>query len=240
MRKQLLFLGSFGLAAMCQAGEWSGTGDLGFNQISGNSNSESLAAALGIKYEAGRWTHAFNAETFTASQTTEDDDGNNIDSRSAERYGGNWQSDFAINERTYAFGAVRYITDNFAGFESQTAINTGLGRTFIDDETTLFEGSVGAGYRQSDLNDGGSEDEAIGTLSVTYNRALTGNTDFESLWLVEAGSENTYAEGGVALKIAMSEALGIRLSYVAKHNTDAPEGSTSTDRFSTISLSYTF
>ena len=97
------------------------------------------------------------------------------------------------------------------------------------------------GYRTSELRDnGGTENEPVATASITYNRDLTETTVLESTWSAESGSDNTYLEGGVALILSMTEALGIKLSYTVKHNTVVPAGSKNTDRFTTVSLNYKF
>lgn len=219
-------------ASALHAAEWNGEGDLGFSQVSGNSESETLTAALKLGYDTeAKWKHLLELNAFNSSQDGE---------RSAESYGLTFNSDYAVSENTYAFGNLRYVTDKFSGYDSQTALTAGIGRNFIDDGVTLFTGKLGAGYRMSDLNTGESEDEAIGTAEVTYNRVLTPTTNFESQVLTEAGSENTYVEGSAAVKVSMTDSLALRVAYTAKHNTEVPEGTEKTDHFTSVSVNYTF
>ena len=228
------FVGAVFVALSSQsfAADWNGEGDLGFSQASGNSESETLTAALDLGYDTGdKWSHLLELDAFNSSQ-----DGD----RSAESYSAAFSSDYAITEKTYAAGNLRYVTDKFSGYESQAAATLTLGRNFIDDGTTLFNAELGFGYRQSELSTGEEEDEAIGTFKSTYNTAITGTTDFESGLLVESGSENTYAEGSLALRVAMSDALGLRVAYVVKHNTDVPVDTEKTDKYTTISVNYKF
>lgn len=232
MSKFYACLFSLTLATQAQAAEWKGEGDLGFSQVSGNSESKSLNAAVSAGYDTGaKWKHLLSLNAFNASQ---DDD------RSAESYGLSFSSDYAINETTYASGNLRYVTDKFSGYESQTALAATLGRHFIDDGITLLDGEIGAGYRLSELITGEDENEAVATAKAVFNRKLTDSTNFESNLLLESGSSNTYIEGGVALKVSMTETLALKLAYIAKHNTDVPVDTDKTDRFTTVSLNYTF
>lgn len=218
--------------AICLAGDWSGTGDLGYNSVSGNSDSESLALGLNAAYETGRWTHAGDFDAFSASQ-----DG----ATNAKSYDLKLQSDYAWKENHFAFGKLRYLDDRFSGYDYQSSVTFGAGRTFLENGNNLFSAQIGAGYRTSELRDSGdSENEPVVTAGITYNRDVTETTVFESAWSAESGSDNTYLEGSVALIVSMTDALGIKLSYVAKHNTDVPAGSKNTDRFTTVSLNYKF
>lgn len=214
------------------AGDWSGSGDAGYNSVSGNSDSESLTLGLNAGYTTGKWKHSGEIDAFNASQDNE---------TNAKSFSLRLQSDYDLSETSFAFGNIRYLDDEFSGYETQTTLTLGAGRTFIEDGNHLFSGQIGAGYRTSELrNNGGSEDEPVITAGITYNRDLTKTTIFESKWSAEAGSDNTYLEAGVALIVSMTDALGIKLSYTAKHNTDVPAGTSNTDRFTTVSLNYRF
>lgn len=219
-------------STLSHAGDWTGEGDLGYNSASGNSTSESLAFGLGGAYEDGDWLHTTELSAYRASQD------NTISARS---FGLRLQTDYAIDERTFAFGNLRYLDDAFSGYDSQASISLGTGRTFIENGDTLFQGQIGAGYRRSELQDDlGTESEPVATAEITYNHGLTENTVFESNGSAESGSENTYLEAGMALRVSMTDALGIRLAYLVKHNTDVPAETENTDKYTTVSLNYKF
>lgn len=214
------------------AGSWSGSGDLGYNSVSGNSDSESLALGLNGAYQSGQWKHHGEIDAYSASQ---DGDTN------AKSYDLRLQSDYDWSEKSFAFGKLHYLDDRFSGYASQSSISFGAGRTFVEMGDHLISSQIGVGYRTSERqNNGGTEDEPVATASLVYNRGLTETTVFESTWSAESGSDNTYLEGSMALIVSMTEALGLKLSYIAKHNTDAPVGSKNTDRFTTVSLNYKF
>lgn len=216
-----------------QAGEWSGEGDVGYNAVSGNSESESLAVGVGGSYTEGNWAHTGELDIYQASQDGVD---------SAESIAVELQTDYNFNGGSaYAYVAARFLDDEFSGYKTQTALSAGLGKTFIEDGDNLFKAQLGAGYRESEPSDGSADEkESIFTAELDYNRQLTDNTVFSSNWQAEAGEENTYLEAGVSLRVAMSDALGLKLSYTAKHNTDVPDGTEKTDKYTTVSLSYKF
>ena len=115
-----------------------------------------------------------------------------------------------------------------------------MGRHFIDDGTTLLDAEIGFGFRRNELITGEDEEEGIIYGQSVYSRELSSSTVLDAHGLFESGDQNTFAEAGVGIRVAMSEALGLRLAYLIKHNTDAPEPATSTDRFTTVSVNYMF
>lgn len=218
------------------AGDWSGSGDLGYNSVSGNSKSDSLAAALSANYDTlGDWLFMGEFDTYSASQDEE---------TTAKTYSFKVQTDYRISERSFAFGNVRYLDDRFSGYDYQASTSVGLGKTFFDDGISLFRAQAGIGYRKNEfleVIDGQTEEaESIWTTRASYNRALTESTRFESRVLTESGAENTYVEGQVALGVLMTDNLGIKLSYLIKHNSYVPVGSENTDKYITVSLNYLF
>lgn len=222
------------VAPQAALAQWTGDGFLGYNQSSGNTETDSLTAGLNGGYETGKWLHTAYLSAFNAST----DEG-----RSAESYGAGFKSDYAFTEKTYGWGGVRYIKDRFGAYDEQTSLSTGIGQHFIDDGITLFDGEIGIGYRDSTLSDengGGSVDEEIITGKLVYNRQLTESTAWDSYVLAEGGSDNTYVEGSMGVRVAMSEALGLSLSYIVKHNTDVPAGTEKTDKYSNVAVTYNF
>lgn len=215
-----------------QAGEWSGEGDVGYNSVSGNSDSKSLAVGIDGTYKEGNWAHSAELDIYRASQEGVD---------SAESFAIGLQTDYTFSGTAYAYIAARYLDDEFSGYKTQTALTAGVGKTFLEDGNNLFKAQFGAGYRESEPNDGSADEkEGILTGEVDYNRQLTANTVFSSNWQVEVGEENTYIEAGLALTVSMSEALGLKLAYTVKHNTDVPDGTEKTDKYTTVSLNYKF
>lgn len=215
------------------AGTWTGDGRLGYNSVSGNSDNTSLSLGLDAAYKTGSWLYSGETDAYSASRNGKE---------RAKSYSIKLQSDYELDETTFAFGNARYLDDRFSGYEYQASISLGAGRTFISNGNNKFNGQIGVGYRTSEPNsiDQEIESEPVGTAKITYNKDLTETTVLKTRWSAETGSDNTYLEGSIALLVSMTDALGIKLSYVAKHNTDVPEGTKNTDRFTNFSLNYKF
>jgi len=221
-----------GVSAGALAGEWKGEGDLGYNSVAGNSESEALALKLGVSYLEGDWTH--KAELMANSASTDK-------KTSAEAYAFNFNSRYEIDQAMYAFGNARYQDDRFSAYNFQASLTGGVGYHLIKSEETILDIEGGLGYRSSELRlENEKQDELIGIAKLTFNQRLTSTTEFESYALTESGKDNTYVEAQAAIKVAISEKLALKLAYLAKHNTDVSPGTENTDRYTTVSLNYKF
>lgn len=231
MRRVFLTFGAAIICASAQA-QFTGEGDVAYSQVSGNSESDSLTLGVELTYEQDAWRHIGEVDIYSASQEG---------SQTAEAYKLNAKTRYTFSERTYAFGNGRYSSDRFSGYDYQTSIAGGFGRDFIDDGTTLLEGEAGVGYRVSDPEGAADEDsEAIFLLTAAFDRVLTDTTVFESDWRIESGSDNTNLQSELALKVAVMEALALRVAYTVEHNTEVPAGTDKTDTLFSVGLNYSF
>jgi putative salt-induced outer membrane protein len=55
---------------------------------------------------------------------------------------------------------------------------------------------------------------------------------------VETGSDNTYMQNDLGLEITISGALGLRVGYQVRHNSDVQPGVENTDTLTTVGLLY--
>lgn len=212
--------------------QWSGDGDLSYSNANGNTNTTALAAALDLSKESGDWVHSVGFDAVGSSQD---------DTTTAESYTLMGQSDYTISADYYAFGSLRYQTDRFSGYDSQASAKVGGGWHVINTEAATFDAELGAGYRKSELqNNSGDESEAVVSLSLAYERVLTETTDIDISYFTESGSSNRYSEASAGVRVAISDALGMRAGYLIKQNSDAPAGTKGTDTLVTIGLNYRF
>jgi putative salt-induced outer membrane protein len=212
---------------------WTGKGEFGFIQTSGNTDTSALNLALDFTYEVEKWRHSLGA---TALRSEKDDV---VD---AERYTFGAQSDYKLNDRSYIFGAFRYDTDKFAAYDPVSSLTAGYGYTLIDSGIHYLLGEIGAGYRTQEVAlTGASEDEAIARGRLDYRWAISDSTEFANLFLIEAGSDNTYLQNDTSISVAINARFAIKAAFQWRHNTELPVGATDdTDTQFTTNLVYNF
>jgi len=210
--------------------DWSGKGELGASFASGNSENESVNAALEMKNEYDQWSHILG---FAGNY------GNDGSETTAQRWELRGQSNYEFAERAYWFGAARYEDDRFSAYDFQTSLSTGLGYKIIDSDRTKLWVQGGPGYRYAELQDTGeSEDGLIFRGDLGFEHQLTETTKIVDRFLVEAGSDNTYLQNDLGLEVTITGTLGLRVGYQIRHNTDVPAGTEKTDTLTTVGLLY--
>ncbi len=237
MKKQLVAMTAALLAfqpAIAEEEElgWSGQGELGFVSARGNSDTETLNLGATAIYNLDIWRHSFNAYALRA-----EDSGN----KTAERYGLGAQTDYKISDISYWFGNLRYESDEFSQYESQTSAGLGYGRTLIDTGIHNLVGELGVGVRRDELRTtGDSETGAIAIGALDYIWTISDTANFTNALRIEAGEDNTFGSNITALTSQIYQDLGVKLGYEIRHNTDVDAPFKRSDRLTTVSLVYDF
>src|SRR5262249_14603240 len=85
---------------------------------------------------------------------------------------------------------------------------------------------------------GERSEDIVGNAGLDYMHKLTANTTLTDKLLVEAGSENTYANNELAVQVSMTDKLALSVAYTVRHNTEPPPGLEKTDQLTTLNLVY--
>lgn len=211
---------------------WSGEGELGFTSTSGNTDSESLNAKLGISKEHAKWKHSANIESLKS--TTD-----NV--TSADSFVFKEKTEYKLGEKAYAFGKLRYEDDKFSGYDYQTSIAFGAGSRFISTEAHSLDASAGLGYRKiKDTPTQETDNDAIITLDAKYGYVISKSATFTEAISIESGDKNTHSESDTALKTKINGNLASKISYLIKNNSDVAPGTEKTDKILTAALVYSF
>ena len=226
---------------------WSATGELGFAMTRGNRDSENLNTRLVLVQEDSRSKHQLSMSALRAKAdvTVIDNDGNaeTIYQTSANRYQFAGTTSIKVDAVHNWFGAARYERDDYALNDYQGTFSFGYGHHFYNDDETFLLLEIGPGYRRARLaqTQEVNSDFIVRSL-LDFGRNLTDNTRLSNTLLVEAGSDNTFAQNDLGLTVSMNDALALKAGLQFRHNTEVDEaaGRKNTDTLSTINLVYTF
>ncbi len=236
------------LAAACSGvcADWSGAGQLGAVSANGNTKSQSANAKIELINTLDVWKHALGLNALY---------GKNDEVTSANRWDAAWQTDYKLTPKLFWFGSLRYEDDRYGAFDYQGTAATGLGYHFYDDNTTKLSAQLGVGYKRSrpqtlvkDADDdevidriyGDSTQRAAVTGGVNFEHQLTATTRLINKFLVEATSDNTFAQNNLALQVSMSDQLALSVGYEARKNTSPPADQHGFDSVTTVNLVYKF
>lgn len=214
------------------AAEFTGSGELGLLVSSGNTETETFNSALNLTWEDGSW-HNESTASFVFGRDDGTTNSNRFVAANRTRYG--------FSERSYVFGALRYDRDQFSTFRYQGTLALGAGRHLIDTERHRLSVEAGPGFRLSERRDTDeTENEAILRGLADYSWTLSENSELTNHLLVEAGSDNTFAENKLALTVAINTRIALKAGVSVRHNTDVDPGRDKTDILTTMNLVYNF
>jgi len=214
---------------------WTGTGELGFVNTTGNTESTALNARLNFILQQERWRHRFSG---TALMTSENGTTDN------ERYTMEMQSDRELSEKSWLFGVYRWDADKFGSYDPQMSLTAGYGRQLMKSENHELRGEIGAGYKKLEERVSGDKtSEAIARFLLDDSWQVFKTTLWTNRLLVEAGSSNTFTQFNTDLAVSMTEKFAVKLGFEVRHNTDVPddiEDSENTDTITSVNLVYNF
>jgi len=212
---------------------WDGSGEFGFVNTTGNTETVALNMKLNFVRTGKRWRHRF---TGTALNTSEDGHTDN------ERYTVEIQSDRSLSEKSWLFGSFRWDADKFGSYDPQLSLTAGYGYQLMKSEKHELKGELGAGYRKLEERESGiSSSEAIVRFLLDDSWQVFKTTVWTNRLLIEAGSSNTFTQFNTGLAVSMTDKFAVKLGFEARNNTDIPPGdSEHTDTITSVNLVYNF
>ncbi len=210
---------------------WSGKASLGYLATSGNTENSTLNTGVEVGFATGAWAHFATAAAINASE-------NEITTTEAYELG--WKSERKLTDHDFLFGRLQWRKDRFGGYATQFSQTVGYGRRLIDNKAHKLNAEVGVGARQSELQDTTEEDETIFRGGLYYKWKLTDTATFRQDLTTESGSTNSYSESVTAISAKLLGDLALVASYTIKHNSDVPALTEKSDKYTALSIEYSF
>lgn len=211
---------------------WSGKGELGLVVSKGNNESESFVGKLDLDYSDARRKFAFGAwGQYSSSNGVE----------SARRHGTYGTAGIRRNDRSYYYGSLRSERDSHGTYEYQWTAAAGYGHELVGDESRRLFVEVGPGYRFAKAQ--GVQvhhNEAIARALLDWRWKLSDTATLSNSFLLEAGSDNTFARNLFGLQVAMGKGLAMKAGLETRYNSRVDPGVGTTDQLTTVNLVYNF
>ena len=212
-------------------GTWKGNVELGIVYTTGNTETETTNAKAKAATETEKWRHTVKYESLKSS-----DQG----TTTAERYALNGQSDYKLDKKNFFFAMINYEDDRFSGYKYRMTEAIGYGRRVVDEPNLTLDLEIGPGARQSKLETGETESEAMvrgaGKLNWKISKTSTLTEDLS----VDAGENSTITKSVTALSAQINGSLATKITYTIKNTSNVPPGVEKTDTETAVTLVYNF
>jgi len=220
---------------------WSGTGQIGAFQSSGNSDNVGVTLSLALNRTGLDWEHRLKAAA---------DYQRSNGRTSREQYLASYEPRFQVNGDLFSYALAQYERDRFQGFSSRYSLSGGLGYKVLDGEALKLTVKAGPAWRSVEYLDGSDESSFGGlagmdfdwqiakSLKLTQDTNLVADSGGVATVIVDSTSTSVLATTGLEAKI--SDGLTTRVSYTVDYNSNPPAGAVSTDTQTRFTLVYGF
>lgn len=243
-------------ASTTSTSHWSGSGEFGLANATGNTKSLNVNAKLKLGYEDDIWKDAFFLDANRAKSNTTVN-GVDIYETSANHFDTGGSVGYKFDPRSYVIGALRYDHDDFAPNRWQEVASIGFGYILLKDAHNELSFEIGPGYKRyqpqsytvvdttvtpplTTVVTPPTQSEAIGRGLVNYKLALTDSASLQETLLAEVGSENKYYQNDIGVAVAMTRTLALKVAYENRYNSNIVPGTRHMDGLFTTNLVYSF
>lgn len=212
-------------------GLWKGSAELGFISTSGNTETESIKAKGVISTERNSWRHNYELSALNSSDQV---------NTTAERYIFIGQIDYKLSKTNYFLAVINYEDDRFSGYQYRLTESLGFGYRAIDKDKLKIDVEIGPGARQSKLDAGDNQNEAIARAAAKIDWAISDTTKLNQVLTVDYGEDSTITKSSTGLTSKIAGSLAMKFDYTIKNTSDVPPGIKKTDAETTVTLVYSF
>ncbi|WP_249340150.1 DUF481 domain-containing protein [Sphingopyxis sp. L1A2A] len=210
---------------------WKGEGQIGASQSSGNTKSAGLSAGIALARQGIDWTHKLRAQA----------DYQRTNGRtSVERYIGEIEPQYRVNDRAFAFGLARWEHDRILGYDTRWNLSGGLGYKLIDGKTMSLSLKGGPAWRQTAFVSGLNDSELTALGGIDFGWQLSPTLRLTQVASTIVGEANSSTSSLTALNAKLTGALSARIAYSAQIDTSPPPGIESVDTQTRFTLVYGF
>lgn len=220
---------------------WSGEGQLGGFQSSGNSDNVGLSAGLKLKRQGQDWSHALRANADYQRS-------NGVTSR--EQFLFAYEPRYQIKDELFFYGLAQYERNALQGFTGRYAVSGGVGYQVADRDDLKLSVKAGPALRLTDFEEGENETrlaalfgfdfdwQIADRLALTQDANMVAETGGAATVIVDSTRTTLNLVTGLDAKV--SDRLRSRVSYAVDYDSKPPAGKVSTDTVTRLTLVYDF
>lgn len=224
-----------GFAAEQKQG-FAGNGEFGFSTTTGNTESDSLFAAIKLNYLRSKDEFKTLLEANYQSEK---------DVTTRERYLLDFQYNrfYSESKSYYSFLGARFEQNPIEEIQLDSTLSLGLGKTLFNTATMKLNGEAGIGYQTIDYTNASgidSDNQAVARGKLDYQYTINENVDFGQDLIVTSGAEQTKTEANTALKVKLAEQMRLKAGFKYRHNSEPAAGNKKVDTQTMMTLVYDF
>lgn len=211
--------------------KWSGRGDLGGFQTTGNTDSFGVTLGGSLTRKSENVSHQLRLRG-----DYQESEGK----KSREFINAAYQGDWTISPKHYALGIVEYERDVLAGVDHRTTTSLGLGWRAVDDGVVKIALEAGPAYRHQWYSDGLEESNIAGRGALTSSWQMNDKVKLsQDMELVTQNTNNTL-RAITSLQAKLTGRISSQISYDLRYQDHPLLGKEDTDTITRVGIVYDF
>jgi putative salt-induced outer membrane protein len=222
-------------------GGWYTSAELGAISTTGNTTGTSVTGKIDARHEMAKWSNEYSVSGFFKQDQYTREDGSKYSQRAAERYSFSAKAAYKlIGEGKRAFVLGSHVNDRFGAYTSYTSFAIGHASQWFSSEDATLDVELGPGYFHGQRAKGPGESGVTVRAATNFRWRLSEWALFAQNTSVERGTSNVRSTAETSLSTKINGTMQMKAAFIARNDTNVPDGKKKTDTQTSLTLVYSF
>ncbi|MEO7579955.1 MAG: DUF481 domain-containing protein [Massilia sp.] len=219
---------------------WHTAAELGAIATSGNTVGTSVTGKVDARQELDEWSNQYIVTGFFKEDEISSG-GVKSRRRSAQRFSVSAKAAYKLideGDKLYVLGS--HVEDRFGPYTAYSTLGVGHATRLYKAEGDTLDVEVGPGYFSGTRATGDEENGFTVRGAAALRWQLSPSAVFSQVASIERGTSNIHSSAEAAVSTKINGTLQMKAAFVARNDTNVPEGKKNTDSQTSLTLVYSF
>ncbi len=220
---------------------WNTSAELGAITTSGNTVGASVTGKIDARQELENWSNQYILSGFFKEDERSLPDGEMVRLRSAQRISVSAKAAYRLlEEGKKLFVLGTHVDDRFGAYTDYNTMAVGHSTRLYQAGANSVDVELGPGYFSGTRAAGATESGFTVRGAAALRWQLSPSAVFSQTASVERGTSNVHSSAEAALSTKINGTMQMKAAFVARNDTNVPEGKKNTDTQTSLTLVYSF
>jgi putative salt-induced outer membrane protein len=222
-------------------GGWYTSAELGAISTSGNTTGTSVTGKIDARHEMAQWSNEYIVSGFFKQDEFTGEDGSKYSQRAAERYSLAAKAAYKLmGEGKRAFILGSHVNDKFGAYTRYSSFAVGHGSQWFSSADATLDVELGPGYFNGLRANGDRESGVTVRAAARFRWRLSQSALFAQNASVERGTSNVHSVAETSLSTKINGTMQMKAAFVARNDSNVPDGKKNLDTQTSLTLVYSF
>jgi putative salt-induced outer membrane protein YdiY len=188
-----------------------------------------------------KWSNEYVVSGFFKQDEYTREDGSKYSQRAAERYSVAAKAAYKlIGEGKRAFVLGSHVNDKFGAYTRYSSFAVGHGSQWFSSADATLDVELGPGYFNGQRFSGDSESGVTVRAATRFRWRLSPSALFAQDTSVERGTSNVHSMAETSLSTKINGTMQMKAAFIARNDSNVPEGKKNLDTQTSLTLVYSF